>query len=228
MVKKPEHVSPPFTLGDQLRRDWPLLILMTVTLIAAFWLYPQLPQKVPSHWNWRGEVDGYSGRFWGAFGLPLLCIGLYVLMLVLPYLDPRRDNYGRFAGPYGFLKAMMVCFFIGLYVVTILAALGNEVAVDRLVPLGVSLLIIGIGTMLGKVQHNYFVGIKVPWTLASEEVWRKTHRMAGPMWVAAGCFGVVGAIWGGRAAIWLFFVPLGLALIIPTVYSFLLYRRLHP
>lgn len=212
---------------EQLKSDWYVIIIIMATLAAAVYLYPQLPERVPSHWNIQGEVDGYSSRFWGAFGIPLMNVGIYLMMLFLPIIDPRRDNYLKFAGAYRVMRVVMVCFFTVLYAVVILAVKGYPVSVDRIVPLGVSVLFIIIGNYMGRFQHNYFVGIKVPWTLANETVWRKTHRLAGPLWVVAGLLGVVGAIIGGTAAMWFLLVPLLLATVIPVVYSFIIYKKLQ-
>lgn len=214
-----------FTVSLQLRHDWPTILLVIASLVAGVLVYPHLPEQVPSHWNIHGEVDGYSSRFWGAYGLPLLNAGIYLLMLFLPLVDPRRDNYVKFAKTYQVLKLMLISFFTGLYVITVLAAMGYNVSVDRLVTLGVSLLVIVFGILMGKIRHNYFVGIKVPWTLANEDIWQKTHRIAGPLWVAAGLAGVLGAIIGGLAAAVLLFGGLIVAVVVPVLYSYLLYRK---
>jgi uncharacterized membrane protein len=215
-----------FTIGSQLRHDWPSILVIIASLVAGVLVYPHLPEQVPSHWNIHGEVDGYSSRFWGAYGIPLLSAGIYLLMLFLPLIDPRRDNYVKFGKTYRILKLLLVCFFSGLYVITLLAALGYNVSVERLVPLGASLLIIVIGSLMGKIRHNYFVGIKLPWTLANEYVWQMTHRMAGPLWMAAGFAGMVGAIIGGKAAVILLFGGLSVAVVVPAIYSYLLYRKI--
>jgi len=215
-----------YTISTQLRSDWPAILLVLATLVAGALIHPYLPDQVPSHWNIRGEVDAYSSRFWGAYGFPLLNAGIYLLMLCLPLLDPRRDNYVKFSKTYQLLKLLLICFLTGIYVITVLAAMGYNVSVDRLVPLGVSLLFIVIGNFMGKIRQNYFVGIKLPWTLANEEVWQKTHRMAGPLWVVAGLFGVLGAFIGGQAAAVLLSGGLALAVIVPTIYAYLLYRKI--
>jgi len=215
------------TICRQLRADWPDILLILVSLVAGALVYPYLPDQVPSHWNIRGEVDNYSSRLWGAYGIPLLNTGIYLLMLLLPLIDPRRDNYDKFFKTYQVLKLMIICFLTGIYVIIVLAAMGYNVSVDRLVTLGVSLLIIVIGNFMGKIRHNYFVGIKLPWTLANEDVWQKTHRMAGPLWVVAGFAGVVGAIIGGQTAAVLLFGGLTVSVVVPAIYSYLLYRRIN-
>ena len=216
-----------YRLGwDTVKQDWPLWIFMAGFLAAGFILYPMLPEQVPSHWNVKGEVDRYSSRAFGAFFAPLLTVGIYLLMLVTPILDPRRANYTRFIGAYRFLRWGLVLFMGGLYVVTILVALGYELDVSLIVKAGVAVLFIIIGNFMGQFRHNYFVGIKTPWTLASEEVWQKTHRMAGKIWVVIGflqlALAFVQASWSAA----LYVSLIAIMVIVPLVYSYLAYQEL--
>jgi len=220
-----ERVEGNRRVGKFLSSEWPLLLLIIGSLAAGAALYPHLPERVPSHWNFRGEVDGYSSRFWGAFGIPLMTAGIYVMMLVLPLIDPRRQNYQKFAGVYRLFRAVMVIFMTGLYAVVLLSALGHQIAVDRITMAGISLLFVVLGNFMGQIRHNYFVGIKTPWTLADEQVWQKTHRLGGRLWVAAGLVGLAASLIGGAAGGIILAVSLGTATIIPVVYSFLVFRR---
>ena len=110
---------------NMVRQDWPLWVWMVGLLIAGFLLYPILPERVPSHWNIRGEIDAYATRIFGAFFAPLLNIGLYLLMLVLPLVDPRRENYARFVGAYRLIRWGIVLFISGLYLATLMVSLGR-------------------------------------------------------------------------------------------------------
>lgn len=213
-------------LGKDLISDWPLLLLILGGLAIGAVLYPQLPERVASHWNFKGEVDGYSSRFWGAFGIPLMTAGIYALMLVLPSIDPRRENYRKFAGAYRLFKATLVVFMTGVYLIVILNALGYRVPVDRAMMSGLSLLFVVLGNFMGQIRHNYFVGIKTPWTLANEQVWQKTHRLGGRLWVAAGLVGLAASVIGGSAGGVILAVSLGVATVIPMVYSYLEFRKL--
>ncbi|MDD4238212.1 MAG: SdpI family protein [Desulfotomaculaceae bacterium] len=206
--------------------EWPLWLLIVAALVLGVVVYPQLPEQVASHWNYRGEVDGYSSRCWGAFGIPLLTAGIYLGMLLVPLIDPRRQNYEKFAGAYRVIKAVLVIFMTGIHLIVILSALGFQVPVDKAVMTGMSLLILIIGNYMGQFRHNYFVGIKTPWTLASEEVWQKTHRLGGRLWVAAGILGLAGTLLGGPAGGLVLALALALAVIVPFVYSYLEFRRL--
>lgn len=210
------------TLG----RDWPLWILMAGFLVAAFFIYPQLPDKVPSHWNIHGQVDGYSSRFFGAFFEPLLAPFLYLLLVLTPLVDPRKDNYVRFAGAYAFLRWTLLLFMYSLYIVTLLVALGYAIDTSMFVKAGVALLLTIIGNFMGQFRHNYFVGIKTPWTLANEEVWRRTHRLGGRIWVLCGlgCLALspVSAAWSA----YLYFALILIMAVVPIVYSYGVYNRL--
>ncbi|HOV80577.1 MAG TPA: SdpI family protein [Bacillota bacterium] len=208
-------------------RDWPVVILILGSLVAGLFVYPYLPERVPSHWNIRGEVDAYSSRFWGAFGIPLMTAGIYILMGLLPLIDPRRQNYRKFTGAYRVLKAVLALYMTGLYVVVILSSLGRQIPVDKAVIGGVGLLFIVIGNYMGQFRHNYFVGIRTPWTLADEQVWRKTHRMGGKVWVLAGFLGLAAALFSGTAGAVILGISICIAVIVPVLYSCLEFRRIR-
>ena len=143
-----------YRLNDNLRKDWFLLLILLVLLVAAFVVYPQLPERVPMHWNIKGEIDGYGSRFTGAFAIPLLTTGIYVGMLLLPLIDPRRANYARFTTAYRALRAGLVLFMTLLYGVTTAVALGYGIDVSRVVLIALGILFIVIGSFLPRVQAN--------------------------------------------------------------------------
>ncbi|MGI6683918.1 MAG: SdpI family protein [Bacillota bacterium] len=177
-----------------LRTDWPLLLLIIFSLALGFYVYPMLPDQVPSHWNFRGDVDGYSSRTWGAFGIPLMILGFYFLFVVLPLIDPKKENYLKFTRTYAILKYALTVFFFLLYLATIGVSLGYPVNINRLVPMSIAILFVILGNYMSTIRHNYFMGIKTPWTLANEKVWTKTHRLGGKLWVFSGIIGFIAQI----------------------------------
>jgi uncharacterized membrane protein len=213
------------SLGATLKEDWPLIVLIAATFLVGAVLYPHLPEQVPGHWNVAGEVDRYVSRFWGAFLGPLVSLGIYLLMVFLPALDPRWQNYEKFGSSYRVLRLAIPGVLIIIYLLTLAAAIGYQVKVGMLVQAFVSILFIMIGNVMGLIRPTFFVGIRTPWTLADDEVWRKTHRLAGPLWVLAGFIGLVTALlpppWNAIGLL----APLFLAAILPAVYSYLLFRR---
>jgi uncharacterized membrane protein len=210
-----------------IKQDWYLLLLILASLLAGLWLYPQLPDQMPSHWNIHGEVDGWSSKSFAVWFFPLLNAGIYLMMILLPKVDPRKANYDRFAGAYSVVRSLLILFLTVIYGVTLLAGLGYALKVDTIIKFSVSLLILVFGNYMGKFKHNYFIGIRTPWTLASEEVWRRTHRMAGPLWAGAGLLGMLlSFIQSTWAAIVLFGSYMIIAFI-PLVYSYLVFRQLE-
>ncbi|MGB9859430.1 MAG: SdpI family protein [Moorellaceae bacterium] len=207
-------------------QDWPAIVILIIMLVAGLIIYPYLPERVPIHWNAAGQVDNYGSRTFGAFMLPLLTAGLYLLMLVLPLVDPRKENYPKFLGAYRIIRLALVLFMAVLYGIMLVAALGYYVPMDRIMPALLGLLFILIGNYLPRVRYNYFVGIRTPWTLADEEVWRRTHRWAGTLYVLAGFLSLLTAFWArGVVAFVVVIAALMLASLLSVIYSLVIFRQ---
>lgn len=213
------------TIRKLLLIDWPLLLLIALLLGAGVWVYPHLPQRVPVHWGIGGQVNGYGPKWFGAFGLGILALGMYALFAVLPVVDPRRKNYPAFLSTYRLLRWIVILVVLLAEGIILAAGLGYHPAVGLIIRLAVSLMVIAMGNPLGKVRPNYFVGIRTPWTLANEAVWRKTHRLAGPLWVAGGIVLCFVSFLPGAVSVVPFFGLLGLLVLIPAVYSYRIYPR---
>ncbi len=209
-------------ISDTLKKDWLILILIIFGFALGAYFYPSLPDTVPTHWNSSGEVDGYGSKLFGAFGLPAISLGLYVMFLVIPYIDPKRQNYAGFKSTYQFMKYLIIMFFVGIEVMTLLIASGVIVNKPIFTQIMVSLLFILIGNVMGRFKHNYFVGIRTPWTLANEEVWRKTHRLAAPLWVFGGIINILLVFMGINFN---FVIIVGIIAIVPIVYSYIAYQQ---
>jgi len=213
-------------LIKSLKKDWPLLLLILFSIVLGIYVYPMLPDQVPTHWNFNGEIDGYSSKTFGAIGLPLIILGTYILFLVLPIIDPKKENYQKFTRTYLILKYVLVIFFFLLYIATIGVSLGYPVNINRIVPMGIAILFLLLGNYLSTVRHNYFMGIRTPWTLANEQVWTKTHRIGGKLWVFSGMIGLIAQIvfpdWGSK----LMMVLIIGSTIFITAYSWWYYQKI--
>ena len=208
-----------------MRSRWFGLVVAVLAAAVSVWAYPRLPVMVATHWNLQGTPDGYSSRFWAVAVMPLGILGLTGLFSVLPKVDPKRENYARFLDSY-WLIANAVLVFTGVAHALILAnGLGYTVQVDRLVPLGLGLLFAFLGNYLTRVEPNWFVGIRTPWTLSSDTVWRRVHRTAGWLFVIAGVVIAAGAFAPRRAFVSLFIATLVAAAGIPVVQSYVLWKR---
>lgn len=192
---------------------------------ASVWAYSRLPETVVTHWNLRGVPDGYSSRFWAVAVMPIVMLAMTGLFSVLPKMDPRRENYAKFLDSY-WLIANAILVFMGVAHVLILAnGLGYTVQVDRLLPLGVGLLFAFLGNYLTRIEPNWFIGIRTPWTLSSDTVWRKTHRTGGWLFVIGGIVIAAGAFAPRSAFMPLFVCTIVVVALIPVVQSYVLWKR---
>jgi len=195
-------------------------------LAAAFslWAWPRLPDVVATHWNLKGQPDGYSSRLVAASLMPLFLLVLPLIFRVLPKIDPKGENYARFSQAYWLIANTLALFLGMVHVVVLVHAMGTPVDINLAIGLGVGLLLMVIGNYLGKVQPNWFLGVRTPWTLASEQVWRKTNRTAGWLFVLAGMVIAVCAFIPSIPTTAVMGVAVGLAALIPVVQSYLLWR----
>lgn len=197
---------------------------------AAMWIfalavYARLPQRVPSHWNLQGEVDGWLDKPWGPFVQPLVATGMLALLWLLPRIDPRRANVERFAEDRRLLVNLMILFFAVVQAATFAHALGWPVQVERVVMASIGLLLVGLGNYLPRIRSNWFMGIRTPWTMDNERVWRATHRIGGRTFVAAGLVMALAALLPEPVRAWAAGAALAVAVVVPLVYSYVAYRR---
>jgi uncharacterized membrane protein len=205
--------------------NWLMVFLILSLYIMGFLLYPYLPEMMPSHWNVAGQVDGYTPKNVYLIFLPSVILGIYILISFAPALDPRPESYRKFRGVVEGFRIIMVLVFASIYVATILFALGIPVSVGKVVRFVLGLMLVFIGNYFGKVRHNYTFGIKTPWTLASEEVWNKTHRVSGPLWVVAGFVWMISIFMADRPAFIIDMAVLAAAAIFGFIYSCLLFNK---
>lgn len=180
---------------------------------------------MPTHWNAAGEVDGWSSRAVGAFLMPTVALGLWLLFLVLPRLDPRRANYERFGRTYDLVVAAVVVFQVAVHVLTLGAALGWPIAVDTVIIVGVGLLLLLLGNVLPRVRPNWFIGIRTPWTLSSDRAWERTHRVGGYIFSAAGLVVVAAAALPDAWKVWVIVAAAAAASLGTVVYSYFAWKQ---
>ena len=202
------------------------IILLVLTLIGIIVSYGTLPEIIPTHWGFDGEIDkmGSKSTLWLIYGT---MIAINVLFIVIANIDPKKHNYKIFEKSYSMFRIIFNVFFIGILVLMILAAKGNTTFnTTRSVMFLTGLLLAIIGNYLPKFKPNYTTGIKTPWTLANENVWKKTHRMAGPIWVIGGIISAISAlIVNINLTIIVFIIIIVILVIIPTVYSYLAFKK---
>ena len=207
-----------------IKKNWKLLLITSAIILlpvlAGVILWNQLPEQMPTHWNAAGEVDGWSNKYFAVFGLPLILLAAQWLCTLGTSADPKKDNHPE--------KVLQLVLWIipvlsvVLHAVTYAVALGKEVRIEMAMPLVIGIIFVIIGNYMPKCKQNYTIGIKIPWTLNSEENWNKTHRFAGRLWVICGIAIMLTGFFGG---FWIFLGVTLLMVLAPVVYSYILHRK---
>jgi len=164
-----------------------LVLMMLVPVVYLLLNWDALPGQMPIHWDLQGNVNGWGSRW----VFPLVEVGLYALLLVLPMIDPLKKNYEIFGDTYYKLRFIMVAFFSATNMCVMVNELYHNMNIGKLVSSSVFLLFALLGNYMGNLRRNYFIGYKLPWTLESDEVWRKTHKFASILWFWGGLLGFV-------------------------------------
>ncbi len=180
---------------------------------------------MPTHWNANGVVDGYSSKEVGLFLMPGIAVAVYILMLVLPKMDPLKENVEKFRGIYEWFILLLIIFFFALHIFTILWALGNELDVRYVIIPGIAVLLYGAGELMQRSKRNWFIGIRTPWTISNDEVWESTNKLGADAFKLYGILLIVVLI-AGIKNILIVIVPLILLVIGLVIYSYFKYRTL--
>jgi uncharacterized membrane protein len=206
----------------------PLLVAVALTLGAAAYsavLYPQLPDRMPIHWNIRGEVDGYSGKAAGLFLMPGIMVFLLGMWVILPGLSPQNFRVATFRQTWDYVMLLSAGMMVFCHVVIIQAGLHPGLDLGKILTSGIFAFLALLGGAMGKVKRNFWMGYRTPWTLANEKVWDETHQFAAKTLVVAGIVGVI-AIWSG--------VPMAICMalfivgaLLPLVQSLIVYKQLE-
>ena len=179
-----------------LRTEWPMWLLLGSQFMLAAFSWPVAPDRIPTHWGLDGQVDGYGDRFQGLLLLPLVSLGLYLALIVAPQIDPKGESYHLYAGSYAVLRFAILAVMTAMYGMVHLALRGYEMEMNRAVTLSLGALFLVIGSQLGRLRPNWFVGLDTPWTLSSQESWERTNRLAGRLLIAAGAVMLVAGLVG--------------------------------
>src|SRR5215204_3102983 len=171
-----------------------LFMIITAT-VAGVLLWNRLPDQMASHWNINDQVDGYMSKLWGVFMMPLITLGMFVLFLVVPSIDPLKANIAQFRDAFNMFIVLIVAFMLYIHALTLAWSLGyTDFKMSTSMLPAVGLLFVFMGFMLRKAKRNFFIGIRTPWTLSSDTVWDKTHQLGAVLFMASGVLAFIGGI----------------------------------
>jgi uncharacterized membrane protein len=202
-------------------------VFVTVLIAISAVTYPRLPEMMPTHFDINGRIDGRSSRALAVGLMPVILAATALLFILLPRISPKGFRLESFERAYEIIAiAIMATEFAGALALLAIGA-GYSLGVDRIGNATLGILLVVIGNYLGKTTRNFFVGIRTPWTLANEEVWFRTHRAGGVVFVASGAIIVLAAFFGGRGATVVAISIVSAAALFLTIYSYFIYREIE-
>jgi uncharacterized membrane protein len=202
------------------------LIIITQILVSVI-TYPFLPDSVPSHWDISGQVNGYMPKLVNALLYPLISIGIYVLVRILMTVGPRLGYQNQRKASVDVVNLILdgiLLFLLIVQLATTAFALGVPIDLTFVISLSISVLFIFLGNYMGKLRRNFWAGIRTPWTLTSDVVWERTHRLGGWLFVLAGLLGVIMSFIPALR-LWGLIVVILISIVVLVVYSYVVYQR---
>jgi len=201
-----------------------IFLIIALSFAVGFYFYPQMPEKMASHWNAEGKVDGYISKFWGLFLMPIISLVMVLLFLLIPKIDPLKENIQKFRKYFDRFIVLIMLFLLYLYLLTIFWNLGGRFNMIYTMVPALAVLFYYIGIMVENAKRNWFIGIRTPWTLSSEAVWDKTHKIGGKLFKIAALIALFG-IFFGKYAIFFTIIPVILVAVYTFIYSYFEYQK---
>lgn len=204
-----------------------LMITSVVILLPMLFgvvMWDQLPERIATHWGVDGNADGWSGRGMAVFGLPLFLLAMQWLCAFFTSLDPK-NNKDQNPKPMAMVLWLIPAISLVMGAIIYAIAFGLQWRVEMIMPLFMGLLFIIMGNYMPKCRQNHTLGIRLPWTLDSEETWNATHRFAGRVWVVGGILVAVCALIPLAVMVWVMLALILALVLVPCVYSYRYYKR---
>lgn len=207
------------------RIDKVSIFLIVLVFALAFYIYPTMPEKMPTHWNAAGEIDGYGSRFTGVFLFPIITVFVYMLFLIIPNIAVYKESVASFKKYLEGFKLIMVLFFVSMYVATLLPLFGFKLNMTNFIVPVMAILFYYIGHIMPFIKKNYFMGIRTPWTLSSDEVWDKTHKLGGKTFkISAFLFLLI--LINSEIMFWMIMAIVLLDVIVLFAYSYYIWKKI--
>ena len=201
-----------------------ILGIILLSFIIGIYFYPQMPERMASRWDVQGQVVEYMPKFWGLFLMPFVFVGLALLFIAIPRIDPLKANIEKFRKYYDEFFILFFIFMLSIHFQVILWNIGIKISPNSTLPIGLGLLFFYIGILCENAKRNWFIGIRTPWTLSNDKVWEKTHKVGGKLFKIAGLIALVGVFFQGYALFFIL-VPVILVTLYTIIYSYFEYQK---
>jgi uncharacterized membrane protein len=198
--------------------------LTLFSYLLSIYFYPQTPEIMATHWNAQGEVNGYMSKLWGLFFTPIVITLPTILFLAIPIIDPLKENIEKFRKYYDGFIIVLVLFMVLVHLQGLLWNTGTKISPNVLYPIGTGMLFYYVGFLMEKAERNWFIGIRTPWTLSSDTVWRKTNRLGGKLFRIAGIVSIFGVFFK-EFAVYFIIIPALFVSGFTIIYSYTEYQK---
>jgi len=198
--------------------------IVLLSLLLAICFYPAMPEAMVSHWNALGEPDGYAPKALALFAVPAMSAAVVALFAIIPRIDPLGANVRKFRRQYDTFVALFAAFMLALQAEVVLWNIGMFVSPNVVLSVGMAALFFYAGVLFESAKRNWFVGIRTPWTMSSDRVWDRTHKLAAKMFKAAGIVALAGALLPEYAVL-LVLAPVMIVAIYSVAYSYVEYSK---
>jgi len=202
------------------------LIIIIISFIIGIASYNYLPNTLASHWGENGNVNGYMPKFWALFLLPIISIGMILLFYFLPRIDPLKKNYEKFRRYYDSFVLIIILFLFYIYLLTILWNFHIQFDMNIALIPALGFLFVYVGVIMENLKRNWFIGIRTPWTISSDKVWDKTHKLGSILFKISGIIMIIGVFFDDFI-IYFILVPIIVSAVALVIYSYLVYRKLE-
>lgn len=201
-----------------------VLAIVILSFLLGIFFYPRMPELLASHWNIKGQVNGYLPKFWGLFLMPAISTFLLLLFVLIPKIDPLKENIAKFRRYFDTFVLLIIIFLFYLYLLTIFGNLNFRFNLVQLLVPALGILFFYTGILVENAKRNWFIGIRTPWTLSSDQVWEKTHQLGGKLFKAAGVIAFLGVFFQNLAIYFVLVPAVGVSLYM-IVFSYFEFQK---
>ncbi len=202
------------------------IIIIALSFVLAAYFYPSMPERMASHWNAQGVVDGYMPKTYALLLMPAISLVLYGMFLIIPMIDPLRRNIKKFRTHYENFVTLITGFMFYIFAMTLAFNLGYGFSMNYAIVPALSVLFYYVGIVMEHAKRNWTIGFRTPWTLSDDRVWREVHAAAGKVFKASGILALF-ALFPTGFEIFFLIAPVLIGAVGLTIYSFLLYGKYH-
>jgi len=209
----------------KLKKELPLIVIVLLPFVYLAYIWNQIPERVPIHWNIHGEIDRYGVKLELLIIPILLPLLMYLIFLIIPKIDPK-NNLQRMGNKLQTLKVLLTSgmSLLALYILHLVKSQSHSNFDYVILSIGITYII--LGNYFQAIRTNYFIGIRTPWTLRNESTWKKTHKLAGKMWFIGGVLVVLSVLFlNFQASIVIFGIVTAIIVIYPIIYSYVVYNQ---